>query len=240
MKPYYPLLLGLILTASFGCQKEIQNLQANNEAYEMTKEKLAFQEFRNYSEEGLSFHYAIQSYGPREETKSDFMVAMLAQLNRSRFNMEWQVLYELYQNYLESTPGLNPLQFNPSHSHQLQFIAYELGHRALLRNASAGGNEGIMKHCLEVLIAQKGIDCDAMAEIALALQPSVSDIEFASYSHYILDTAEAELANARKALQRLKNQMDNEKVEEANQYQFGAEVKRKYDRLLGTGPAGIL
>ncbi len=237
MKLYHPLLFGLLLTASFGCQKEIQNLQASDEALKMTQERLAFHEFRNYSSEGQSFYYTIQTYGPRTELKNDFMLAILVRLNQSQFDTDWEELYELYSAYLENSPGLNPLEFNPAHSHQLQFIAYELGHRAALRNAKGVSNEGVVEHFMDVLIAQKGIDCDAMAEIALALQPTVTDKKFSSYSRYILKTAETELADTRDALQELKNEMDNKKVEETEQYQFAAEVKRKYDRMLGAEKA---
>lgn len=225
-------LIALIsLMALLGCQKEFHpSTSTEDPAFQ---EKMAFLELKNFDKDGQSFHYTLQSYAPEAKSHTSFMMATLVKLNRSRFDVEWRELYESYKDFLKQHPDLNPLAFDPVQSHQLQLIAYELGHRSALSSPPSKERNEAIKLCMDILVAQQGVDCDAMAELALTLKPIVSDEEFAAYRQHILSTAEQEFNSSKQALEDLKQSLDNNQVEESERYYFTAQAKRKYNRLLG-------
>jgi hypothetical protein len=236
MKNYIFCLIALTsLAMIFGCQKEFN--PSNSVGDSAFQETMSFLDLRNYDKDGQSFHYALQYYSPEAKSHTGFVMATLVKLNRSRYDVEWRELYESYQNFLKQHPELDPLAFDPVQSHQLQLIAYELGHRSALSSPASKERNEVIKLCMDILVAQRGVDCDAMAELALTLKPLVSDEEFAAYRQYILNTSEQEFKAAKQALENLKQSLENDQVDESDQYYFMARAKRKYNRLLGAEKA---
>ena len=88
---------------------------------------------------------------------------------------------------------------------------------------------------LQIILAQKGVDCDALADLLLAIEPHVDQQQYATYKTSIIATSYNQLEQTTKELEKLRQELNQ--AEQENHLRLQAQVAYKIDRFLSAKEA---
>ena len=191
--------------------------------------QLARMYLQGFDAQGRSFNYILNGNGASPQTID---IELAFKLSRRAYKVPWRELHEWGQEKL-AEHAIAPLRFPQSYSTFLQQLAFETGHRALRKQALDEETARIGQYYLDILLAQKAIDTDALAEMAVYLRPAISGKEFRRYRSYILDVARKNAAEATAKLETYRQQYDETMPTGQNDRDvFRTGVAHEHDQLL--------
>lgn len=240
MRPNYLLLiLGFPLMLGFGCQRNVDELALSDESparSNRANETMARAQLRNYDASGQSFHYLTRTQGDPRAIDPTLMLHIAAKLNQAAFKVPWRELDQMTKTFITER-GIDPLGDDTRYDASLQLAAFETAHRAGLREAPSPERDAMLTYYMDVLVAQKAVDCDALAELLLELRSIVSQERFVTYYNYVLTTARSEFAYSEEKLHQLREQLDQGLLPAAEKNAFLAEVAKYRAQRLGAEQA---
>jgi hypothetical protein len=232
---YLSIFLVIFLSA---CQVDNHNilptLQEANYV-EKTDDFWANMRLRNYKN-GKSFHYNTKSAASLREQKNELAVVLGLELTKNQFELPWEYLNEIAQKYFDKE-GINPINYSADYGVSLQFAALEIAHRAALKASPSSERNQALEYYMDILIAQKGVDCDAMAELAIELKNIVSPGKYNDYRQYVINLAKEELEVSMLKLDEYRKEIETNEANSSESSIFQAELARYIDKYLSAKDA---
>lgn len=224
----YTITLSLV---ALSCQNELHELAAPQDEYSMDKdpELLWAQQYLRLHPQGDAFHYILHSEATPELQDTRLILGLGLILNQNQFDMNWHELDQFVKDFI-SQEEIEPLSYDPSISASLQFAAYETAHRAGLSSDSTPERNQMMEFYTDILLVQKGIDCEAIAELAVALRPFVPRDKYERYREYIIKVAEVEYKTAKNVLTKYRHQISTTDLSKSEQTIIQSEIVRHANR----------
>jgi len=113
---------------------------------------------------------------------------VMGMLNRSGFEVPIKQLKAAIDESI-SLHQMSRYVYDGENAIHLQLYAYELGHRAALREQMSTDIIELIQDNLEILYAQKAVDTDAYAEMLVMIKSSISEEDFTKHRNYIQSVA---------------------------------------------------
>lgn len=232
---YLSLFLVLFLSA---CQVDNQNILPTLEEANYIEKTDAFwanTRLRNYKD-GKSFHYNTKSAASLREQKNELAIVLGLELTKSQFDLPWEYLNEIAQKYFDKE-GIDPTNYAPEYGVSLQFAALEIAHRAGLKSSPSSERNQALEYYMDILIAQKGVDCDAMAELTIELKSIVPPHKYNTYRQYVINLAKEELEVSMQKLDEHRKEIETNEASSSGSSMFQAELARYVDKYLSAKDA---
>jgi hypothetical protein len=185
---------------------------------------------------GKSFYYKTKSNVDIHQQKNELSTVLGLELTKHEFDLSWEYLNGITKKYIEKE-DIDPLNCLPEYGVSLQFAALEIAHRAALKSVSSTERNEVLEYYMDVLLVQKGIDSDAMAELAKELKHIVSPEKYAKYKNYVLLLANQELKESMGVLNDYRSEIENAETESLNNAVLKDKVARYIDRYLSAKEA---
>jgi len=202
-----------VIFLTFSCQKEITNKinDFDEHLVQRSDEVTAYMSLKNYGENKLSFHYRLFNHEKTTPTSEciSLQLPFAAKLNKNKFKLDLFELNSMAEKAFVDF-DVDPMVYQPDLSTALQFISYETAHRAGLRAENSSQRNKILEKYLDIIVTQKGIDCDALVELLVETKPFLKKEKYDYYSQYILSTSVDELQKATLILETIRDNYESE------------------------------
>lgn len=185
----YLLLAAVSALLCFACNKESVELtgqQTDIEKYELSLHRLASKTHNETS--AISKNYTLKGEANHRPNGKP-MWDLIQQLNAAKNQIPLAELQDAVDRIIEAY-DIDVLQYDRDFRPAIQLFAYEVGHRAALREPHSLERNKVIIKSLDILVIQQADDTDAFAEMLREVKSDLSRIEFKRYYDYIRKVAE--------------------------------------------------
>ncbi len=144
-------------------------------------------------EPGAMESYITKDYVDHQAADRDLRLRIAYGLNHSAYKISLDTTHQYVVAYC-ALHSVNPLRFDAIRASSLQYAALEAGHRAAFREPRSAHRDSLIAHYLAVVIAQQGIDVDAMAEMLVEVKNQLDPSSHKTFEDYIAELAHSDIA----------------------------------------------